>query len=164
MISISPDPPVRCRTRAKSSRRCRRQSAEIHFHNRQCCRTSLYFGPMLARDPETRHEVFVTFVRSAVLESYPNHLVACRLRPVPRPLKRYESIPAIFRRELLPLVKTPCPKPRSAPGPVRREPLSFDLVQRTIRKTQLRIGTNIRVGLATFWRKIEGPWPFRRID
>src|SRR5262245_35303375 len=71
------------------------------LHDCQGSRTSPHLGPMLTRDPETRHKIFVTPVRPAVLEPYPHNFVAGRLRTVPGALKRHERIAAILGGKLL---------------------------------------------------------------
>src|SRR5207244_13357186 len=60
---------------------------------------------MLTGDPEAGHEIFVASVRSAILESHADDLVARRFRAVPRTFERYECIPTIFGWELLAVVE-----------------------------------------------------------
>ena len=75
------------------------------LHYCQGSGASSRLGPMLTRDPEARHEIFVTSVRSAVFESHSNNFVARRLRTIPRTLKRYECIPTVFCRKLFAVVE-----------------------------------------------------------
>src|SRR5262249_16939586 len=75
------------------------------LHDCQGSRASPHFRAMLTRDPEAGHEILVASVRSAVFEPYPDNFIARRLRTIPRPLQRYECIPAILCRELFAIVK-----------------------------------------------------------
>src|SRR5262245_16892425 len=101
----TPAPSVLCRTRAKSSHQCRRQSAATRLLLLPAQPASPHLGTMLTRHPEAGHEILVASVRSAVFEPYPNNFIARRLRAVPGALKRYECIPAILCRELFAIVK-----------------------------------------------------------
>jgi hypothetical protein len=79
------------------------QRAVLHYC--QGSGASPHLGPMLTRDPETGHEVFVTSLRPTILEAHPNDLVAGWLRTVPGTLERYKCIPTAFCRELFSVVE-----------------------------------------------------------
>ena len=103
---------------------------------------------MLTRDPEAGHEIFVASLRPTIFESHANHLVACRLRTVPRILKRYECIAAIFCRELLAVVEHQVQNRR-----VRLEQHvwndgCFHFFRRPMCKARLRVWTDVRIGPA----------------
>src|SRR6516165_12103785 len=103
---------------------------------------------MLTGDPKTRHEIFVASFRPTILESYPNNLVARRLRTVPRALKRYECIPTIFCRELFAVVEHQIQNRRVRLKQYIRNNGCFYFLRRQLCKARLRMRADIRIGPA----------------
>src|SRR6516225_8708074 len=113
------------------------------LHYCQGSGASPHLGPMLTRDPEARHEIFVASVWSAIFESHSNNFVARRLRTIPRTLKRYECIPTVFCRKLFAVVEHHVQDRR-----VRLEQHvwnngRFHFFRRPMCKAKLRVGPDI---------------------
>src|SRR5439155_5680190 len=100
---------------------------------------------MLTGDPEAGHEIFVASVRSAILESHADDLVARRFRAVPRTFERYECIPTIFGWELLAVIEHHIQNGRVRLKQHVRNNGRFYFVRCSICKARLRIGPGISI-------------------
>jgi hypothetical protein len=134
------------------------------LHHCQGGRSSPDLRPMLTRDPEASHEIFVASLRPPILEAHPNNFVAGRLRTVPGTLKRHECIPAIFCWELFALVEYHIQNRRMRLEQYVWKNGCFHFFRRSMCKAWLRVGADICIGPVTFYELLTGALPFTAAD